>query len=203
VHRQREPCSICARYADVDVNDGDHVQGSKYASATLVMYSDFECLHCRRAYGTVKRLFAALPDSLRLVFRHFPIVRDHPHAGIAAMAAEAAAHQGRFWEMHDVLFANQRALHAGALRGYAESLGLDLEQFDRDFVDAATKARIERDITIGHAMGVRSTPEFFLNGERLDNAWDLSRLRTAIIRGAATPSSARALPRPASLQSTD
>jgi protein-disulfide isomerase len=164
------------------VDELDHVRGSDRATTTLVMYSDFECLHCRRAYATVKRLLAELPGMVRLVFRHFPLVHDHPHAGIAAKAAEAAARQGRFWKMHDMLFANQRALHASALRDYAGTLGLDLEQFDRDLADAAIKERVERDIASGRAIGVRGTPEFFLNGWRLGNPWDLSALRTTIER---------------------
>jgi protein-disulfide isomerase len=120
----------------------------------------------------------------RLVFRHFPLVSEHPHAGLAARAAEAAARQGRFWEMHDALFANQRFLDADALRSYAADVGLDLHRFDRDLVDPGIAARIGQHIASGRAVGVRSTPTFFLNGQRSNNAWDLSALRTAIVTSA-------------------
>ena len=179
------PHSVAPRQLASPVDERDHVQGSLHAPTTLVMYSDFECLHCRRVYASLKRILADLPAILQLVVRHFPLVHDHPHAGIAARAAEAASRQGRFWEMHDMLFENQSALHAHALRGYAGAIGLDLDMFDRDLADNAVTDRVERDIASGRSNGVRGTPDLFVNGRRLEDAWNLTALRSAIVQAAA------------------
>jgi formate-nitrite transporter family protein len=167
------------------VNGRDHVQGSDDAPVTLLIYADFQCLQCGRAYAMLKELVEELPGTFRLAFRHFPLTSVHPHAGIAAKAAEAAARQGRFWEMHDTLFANQRFLDADALRDYAEDIGLDLVQFERDVVDPEIAARVERHILSGRESGVSSTPTFFLNGRMSHDTWDLGALRTAILVAAA------------------
>jgi protein-disulfide isomerase len=176
--------SVLHQQAGQLVHEHDHVRGPGRAPVTLVKYSDFQCLHCGRAYSMLKTLLAELPDMFRLVFRHFPLVPEHPHAGVAARAAEAAARQGRFWQMHDALFENQRFLDADALRSYAETLGLDLEQFGRDLNDVAITARVERHIASGRASGVRGTPTLFLNGRPYGDAWDLDALRKGIMYAA-------------------
>jgi protein-disulfide isomerase len=166
------------------VHADDHILGAVHAPVTLVEYADFECLQCGRAYPDLQRVVAELPGAVRLVYRHFPLTWDHPHAGDAARAAEAAARQGRFWEMHDTLFRNQRHLDREALAAYAESIGLDVERFLRDFADPEIAARVARDMASGRASGVRGTPTFFLDGRRYENAWDLDALRGAIERAA-------------------
>src|SRR3712207_2432708 len=112
--------------------DRDHVRGPVDAPLTLVEYGDFECPFCGRATGTVEELRARFGNQLRYVFRHVPLVDVHPHARLAAEAAEAAAAQGRFWEMHDRLFAGQDRLTAEDLLGYAAATGLDVPRFARD-----------------------------------------------------------------------
>ena len=169
----------------------DHVRGPAFAPVTLIEYADFECLHCGRVYGILQRLTTSVPDTFRLVYRHFPLGWEHPHANDAARAAEAAARQGRFWEMHDMLFRHQDALDREALRAYAEDLGLDLARFDADLADQATLARVERDVASGERSGVRGTPTFFLNGARYSDPWDLDVLRAAIARAALDAPGAR------------
>lgn len=174
-------------------DEHDHAQGPDDAPVTLLIYADFQCLQCGRAYGMLKELLADLPGVFRLVYRHFPLTSEHPHAGIAAKAAEAAARQGRFWDMHDMLFANQRFLDTDALRAYANRLGLDTEAFERDLISPDVAARVEQHLALGRASGVHSTPTFFLDGRVSEDAWDLNALRTAIIAAARS--------RPASRQS--
>ena len=167
------------------VSETDHVAGPAAAPVTLVEYGDFECLHCGRAYPILRELRGELPETLRLVFRHFPMGWEHPHAAGAAKAAEAAARQGRFWAMHDELYEHQRLLDPDALRAHAEVIGLDLAQFDRDIHDPAVAARVQRDLASGRSSGVRGTPTFFLNGVRYGDPWDLDALRAAIAGAAA------------------
>src|SRR5437868_1452438 len=121
--------------------DRDHIQGAATAPVTLVEYGDYECPYCGAAYPIVKEIQARMGDRLRFVFRNFPITTSHPHAQHAAEAAEGAAAQGRFWQMHDLLYENQRRLDDPALRSYAETLGLDVEQFDRELTEHVHSAR--------------------------------------------------------------
>src|ERR1700738_3193044 len=122
------------------VNARDHVAGPDDAPVTLVEYGDFECPYCGMAHPIVKSAQRQLGDQLRLVFRNFPLAEAHPHARLAAQAAEAAGAQGRFWEMHDMLFEHQNALEFEDLVGYAKSLGLDTAQFAHD-LEAGTYAK--------------------------------------------------------------
>jgi protein-disulfide isomerase len=140
----------------------DHVRGPDGAPVLLV-YGDYECPYTRAAYRSVEVLERrGLP--FRFAFRQFPLVEIHPHALQAAVAALAADEQGRFWEMHEVLFANQKALGRDALNGYAAHLGLDVERFRRDFASDAQLRRLERDVAGGLAAGVHGTPTLFLDG---------------------------------------
>ena len=148
------------------IQDDDHVIGPDTAAITLVAYCDFECPYCGRAYPIIKRLHARLTDSLRFVFRHFPLTHKHPLAQQAAEATEAAAAQGQFWAMHDLLFEHQDALEERDLYIYAESLDLDVGRFKREFVGRVHAQRVNRDVVSGRQSGVKGTPTFFINDVR-------------------------------------
>jgi Na+:H+ antiporter, NhaA family len=143
--------------------DRDHVRGPVEAAVTLVEYGDYQCPYCGDAYPVVNELLARFGDRLRVVFRHMPLEDIHPRARAAALAAEAAAAQGRFWDMHDRLFQHQRELGDAQLRGHAEAIGLDLDRFDRDLADPELARRVEDDEASGARSGVPSTPRFFVN----------------------------------------
>jgi protein-disulfide isomerase len=165
--------------------DRDHIQGPSNAAVTLVEYGDYQCPYCGAAYPIVKQLQQAMGDALRLVFRNFPITTAHPHAELAAEAAEAAAAQGQFWPMHDLLYENQQRLGAGDLRGYADRLGLDGERFERDLEDHAYAARVREDFMSGVRSGVNGTPTFFINGARHDDSYDFDTMLAALQQAAA------------------
>jgi protein-disulfide isomerase len=166
-------------------DDRDHIQGPANAAVTLVEYGDYECPYCGAAYPIVKELQARMGDRLKFVFRNFPITTSHPHAEQAAEAAEAAAAQGRFWEMHDLLYENQRRLRDQDLHVYAEQLGLDVEQFDKDLAEHVHASRVREDFMSGVRSGVNGTPSFYVNGARHDDSYDLETLLAALERAAA------------------
>ena len=143
----------------------DHVRGPDDAPVTLVEYGDFQCPYCGEAYPVVNELRARFGDQLRFVFRHMPLSDLHPRAPFAAEAAEAAAAQDRFWEMHDRLFEHQHELEDSDLRAHAEAVGVaDGARFDAELHDHAHAARVEEDYRSGAESGVPSTPRFFVNG---------------------------------------
>src|ERR671917_1347748 len=129
----------------VPVGERDHVRGPASAEVTLVEYGDFECPYTRRAHPVARRLGQEFGDRLLFVFRNFPLTRIHPHAQAAAEAAEAASAQGRYWEMHDLLFDNQRHLEHEYLRRYAHRLGFDPERFDRELAQHVYACRVRED----------------------------------------------------------
>jgi protein-disulfide isomerase len=153
------------------VSARDHTAGPDDAPVTLVEYGDYECPYCGMAHPVVKAAQRELGDQLRFVFRNFPLAEAHPHARIAAQAAEAAGAQGRFWEMHDILFEHQDALEPQDLVGYARSLGLDIVQFESDLEAGTYAKRVRDDFRSGVKSGVNGTPTFFVNGERYDGSW--------------------------------
>lgn len=153
------------------VSERDHATGPEDAPVTLVEYGDYECPYCGMAYLVVKSAQRDLGEQLRFVFRNFPLAEAHPHARLAAEAAEAAAAQGKFWETHDVLFEHQDALEAEDLVGYAKSLGLELAQFARDLKDPKYTKRVRDDFRSGVRSGVNGTPTFFINGNRYEGSW--------------------------------
>ena len=152
---------------------------------TLVEYGDYECPYCGAAYPIIKEVQARMGARLRFVFRNFPITTSHPHAEQAAEAAEAAAAQGRFWPMHDVLYENQKRLGAADLRGYAEQLGLDVEPFDQELAEHVHAERVREDFMSGVRSGVNGTPTFYINGARHDDSYDIETLLAALGRAAA------------------
>jgi protein-disulfide isomerase len=165
--------------------DRDHVQGPAGAAVTLVEYGDYECPYCGAAYPIVKEVQSRMGETLRFVFRNFPITTSHPHAEQAAEAAEAAATQNRFWEMHDVLYENQSNLRDADLRAYADTLSLDVEQFDNELSEHVHAPRVREDFMSGVRSGVNGTPTFFINGTRHDDSYDLETLLAALKEAAA------------------
>lgn len=142
----------------------DHIRGSSRPLVTLVEYGDFQCPYCGDAYPVVHELLDRYDGRLRFVFRHMPLTDLHPRARAAAQAAEAAAAQGHFWEMHDRLFEHQQELADGDLAAHASAIGLDLDRFERDLRDGLYFDRINDDYRSGAQSGVPSTPRFFVNG---------------------------------------
>jgi protein-disulfide isomerase len=145
-----------------------------------VEYGDYECPYCGAAYPIVKEVQSRMGDGLRFVFRNFPITTSHPHAEQAAEAAEAAATQARFWEMHDLLYENQNHLRDADLRSYAETLSLDVEQFENELSEHVHAPRVREDFMSGVRSGVNGTPTFFINGRRHDDSYDLETLLAAL-----------------------
>jgi Na+:H+ antiporter, NhaA family len=158
----------------------DHVEGPAQAELELVMYGDFECPYCTAAYPIVKRVREMLGDRLIFAFRHFPLRDIHPFAQGAAEAAEAAAAQGAFWEMHDRLYEARGALRPDDLIAHAEALGLDADRVS-DELDSSTHAqRVERDVESGVASGVPGTPGFFVAGRLHAGSFDAGSLIAAL-----------------------
>src|SRR5205085_1784630 len=160
----------------VPVNPSDHNLGPSHATATIVECGDFECPNCKQAAPAVKLLLQRFTGRVRFVYRHFPLEEVHPHALHAALAAEVAAGQRKFWPMHDLLFDNQRHLKLPQLRGYAERLELDMVRYDADMADTVYLQRVREDIEGATRSGVRATPTFFLNGVIADVSGGMQRL---------------------------
>src|SRR5829696_2153382 len=162
------------------VGTRDHLRGPKDAPVTLVKYGDYECPYCAEAHPLLKELQERAGEQVRFVFRHFPLDSTHPRARRAAQAAEAAASQGRFWEMHDLLYERQDELGEEDLMRYAAELGLDLRQFEEDLTNDDHAGRIDEDRLGGDRAGVRGTPAFFVNGVRYKGPMDLDGLLAAV-----------------------
>ena len=172
----------------------DHLRGPAEAPVTLVEYGDFECPYCGRAEPVMRELLSDFGD-VRYVWRHLPLSDVHPNAQIAAEAAEAAAAQGAFWEMHDLLLDHQGELRPRDLHAYAEQLELDLERFSEDVRRHAGAPHIEEDVDSADASGVTGTPTFFVNERRHDGAYDIETL-SAAVREAGARSTIRRRPAP-------
>jgi len=166
-------------------DDRDHVQGPADAAVTLLEYGDYECPFCGAAYPIVKHVQETMGERLRFVFRNFPITTAHPHAEQAAEAAEAAAAQGQFWPMHDLLYENQRHLETDDLIAYASRLGLDVPRFQRELADHVHAARVREDFMSGVRSGVNGTPTFYIDGERYEGSYDAEPLLDALKQAAA------------------
>jgi protein-disulfide isomerase len=162
------------------VGKRDHVRGDRTAPLMLVEYGDYECPYCGAAYPIVAEVRRILGDQLRFVFRNFPLTEVHPHALQAAEAAEAASPRGRFWEMHDLLFENQKRLRTQDLLRYAQTLGLDTDRVEADLAEHTYEPRIREDVVSGARSGVNGTPTFFVNGVRHDGGYDLETLLEAL-----------------------
>jgi Na+/H+ antiporter NhaA len=163
-----------------EVDEDDHVRGPDDAPVTIVEYGDFECPYCGRAEPAIRELLAERGKEIRYVFRHLPLTDVHPHAQLAAEAAEAAGSQGKFWEMHDLLLDHQDALTGKDLLRYAEELGLDVERFRNELRRHEHDGRVARDVESAELSGVSGTPTFFINGQRHHGAYDLATLTNAV-----------------------
>jgi protein-disulfide isomerase len=157
----------------------DHMRGPDKSPVTVVEYGDFECPYCGEAEPVIRELLADYGD-VHYVWRHLPLTDVHPHAQLAAEGSEAAARQGKFWEMHDLLLAHQGALTAKDLVGYAGELGLDTDKFTADLRRHAGAAKVASDVDSADLSGVSGTPTFFVNGQRHYGAYDIDSLSAAV-----------------------
>ncbi len=162
------------------VSDRDHIRGPATALLTLVEYGDYECPYCGAAYPVVEEIRRKLGKRLRFVFRHFPLSQMHPHAQDAAEAAEAAATQDRFWEMHDTLYTHQQALDENHLLKYAVAVGVDPMLVQRALAEDAFLDHVREDFISGARSGVNGTPTFFIEGIRFDGPPDFDSLLAAL-----------------------
>ncbi|QOY95775.1 DsbA family protein [Massilia sp. UMI-21] len=167
--------------SQVQIMEGDHVRGSPDADVVIIEYGDFQCPYCARAHPTLSGLQQQYGERITLVYRHLPL-GIHPYAEAAAEAAEAAAHQGRFWDMHDSLFAHQAQMAPAQLPLLAQQLGLDAARFDEDLSRRKHRERIQRQAAEGKALGADGTPSFFINGERYHGDSDRDSLTAAVER---------------------
>jgi protein-disulfide isomerase len=165
----------------VPVGAGDHVRGPADAPVTLVEYGDYQCPYCGEGYPVVRALERHFGRGLRFVFRNFPLTQMHPHAQHAAEVAEAAGAQGKFWELHDLLYTHQDALADADLVDYAEAAGADAAAVQQALTAHTFAPRVREDFRGGVKSGVNGTPSFFINGARYDRAHDLASLTEAIV----------------------
>ncbi|MFZ2681596.1 MAG: thioredoxin domain-containing protein [Patescibacteria group bacterium] len=168
-----------------EVTAADHVYGPESAAVTIIEYADFQCPTCAAYAPLLEQLLGNNQDNVRLVYRYFPLQTIHPNATIASQAAEAADRQGKFWEMHDLIFAkqaewNRLANPRDTFSTYAESLGLDVAQFQTDMDSKEAKNRVNADYRSGLSAGVSGTPTFFINGEPLENPKGLEAFQAVI-----------------------
>jgi formate-nitrite transporter family protein len=158
----------------------DHAHGPEDAPYTLVEYGDYECPDCGRLYVTLRDLQSDIASRLRVVFRHYPLSGIHHHAQQAAEAAEAAGAQGKFWEMHMLLFERQAALHTKDLIRYAGELNLDVQRFRNELKNQTYRDNVRADFIAGVQNGVYRTPGLFLNGVRYDDDWGRESLQSLL-----------------------
>jgi protein-disulfide isomerase len=158
----------------------DHETGNPHAHVTLVEYGDYECSRCAQAEAATRLLLDAYGDRLRFVFRHFPDAEAHPHAELAAEAAEAAAAQGKFWEMHALLFSQSQHLSAAAIMRDAATLELDMTRFRADLDDHVYLQRVREHHAAGVRLGLRGTPCFFLDDVAVDVSFSLQNLEHCV-----------------------
>ncbi|UPQ76063.1 DsbA family protein [Chryseobacterium nepalense] len=150
------------------VNKTDHAQGNDNADLTIVEYGDYQCPYCGAAYPVLKELMKEFKGQVNFVFRNFPLSEMHPYARPAAIAAEAADLQGKFWEMHDVIYENQQSLNESFLFQLAEKIGLNLSQFKEDIQKPELEKKVDSDFESGIISGVNGTPSFFINGNKFN-----------------------------------
>jgi protein-disulfide isomerase len=154
-------------------------KGPASAAVTIVEFSDFQCPYCSRVGPTLAKALSDYPDDVRVVYKHYPL-SFHPQALPAAKASAAAGKQGKFWEMHDLLFQNQRRLNEAAFKGFAEKLGLDMAQFEKDYASAEIAKLVQEDMTLARSLGVTGTPGFFVNGRFMSGAQPYSAFKSKI-----------------------
>src|SRR5258706_14242727 len=163
----------------IPIENRDHIRGRTDAPVALLEYGDYECPHCGRAYVILKRIEQEMGDDLLFAFRNFPLSQIHPHAFHAAYAAEAAALQNKFWEMHSMIFEHQDTLDDPHLVMFAGRLGLDRNRFVHDMTSTAVQQHVQEDFMSGIRSGVNGTPTFFINGTRYDGSYEYKFLSDA------------------------
>lgn len=173
--------------AALTINDQDHVTGEATAPVTIVEYSDFQCPACAYYYPILKDVKTKAGAKLRIVYRHFPLRQSHKYAQIAAQASIAASKQGKFWEMHDLLFERQRSWPLATdvtktMKDYAGELGLNADQFAADLDSSETKDRVERDIASGTSLKLLGTPTVYINGKAFATPFTADKLLAEINR---------------------
>jgi protein-disulfide isomerase len=166
----------------IPVGKDDHVSGPASAPVTLVEYGDYQCPACGAAYPMIKAIQKRLGAELRFVFRNMPLNEVHPNAELAAESAEAAAAQGKFWEMHDAIYENQDQLAPGMVSGLAKRLHLDMARFEEDLASRRFRDHVKRDFLGGVRSGVNGTPTFFIDGDRYDGVLSEHALESALRR---------------------
>ena len=176
---RRQPPKDDNKVYKVEVKPGDAIKGNPNAPVTIVEFSDFQCPFCSRVNPTIKKIMDTYGDKVRIVFKHNPLA-FHKDAPLASEAALAAGAQGKFWEMHDALFANQRKLKRPDLEKYAAQIGLNLDQFNADLNSHKFKAQVDADLAQARSIGVRGTPNFFVNGKKLTGAQPFPRFKAKI-----------------------
>jgi protein-disulfide isomerase len=167
------------------VTEDDHVRGPADAPVTVLEYGDYECPYCRGAFRDVQQMLDEYRGKIRFVFRNFPIEQLHPHAEQAAEAAEAAAAQGKFWEMYELLLQPYAHLDTDALVSCAELIGLDIPRFREDVTGRRYARKIDSDVQEGLRNGVNATPKFYVNGQRVDGKVPLEHVED-LVRNAIT-----------------
>ncbi|MEB3359619.1 MAG: thioredoxin domain-containing protein [Synechococcales bacterium] len=165
------------------ISQRDHIQGATTAPFSLVQYGDYQCPHSGAIYPILQSLLQELGDQVCFAYRHFPRSNIHPDAQHAAEAAEAAASQEKFWQMHDCLFTHQHALGNGYLVDYAALIGLNVQQFLREMGSDLHVNRVWEDMVSGTRSGVRQTPTLFVNGSRYSGEWSEGSLRQTLLQG--------------------
>lgn len=186
-HAQTRPSSVIADPTILAVKPGDWVRGNpETAKAILVEYSDFQCPACGVYHSILRQLESDMGADIAIVYRHFPLTAIHPNAETAARAAQAAGAQGKFFEMHDMLFTEQQTWSsekdvANIFAGYAEKLGLDVARFKEDMDAPTTKDAVKNNMQEGTTLGLRGTPSFFLNGNSLPTTRTYAEFKTSII----------------------
>lgn len=158
----------------------DHILGPADARVTLLEYGDFECPSCAQAAPAVKIMRSRFGRQVRFVFRHFPLREVHPHAELAAEAAEAAGAQGKFWPFHDLLFTHQHRLGEAHLRDHAQQVGLDMARYENEMRDHVYLQRVQEQMQAADQLRVRATPSFYLNGAFVDVSFGLTHLQQAV-----------------------
>lgn len=180
------PVAMDSKTSLLSVQEGDWVKGHSDAPVTLIEYADFQCPACGAYFPVIDQLLTEMEGKVKVVMRHYPLIQAHPNALIAARASEAAGRQGKFWEMHALLFKNQREWSGAAdpmkaiFPSYAGKIGLSMDQFKKDAADSSIDDKINRDRATGDELGIEGTPMFILNGEKIPNPKTFEDLRLIV-----------------------
>ncbi|WP_421940730.1 DsbA family protein [Pedobacter sp.] len=150
------------------VNGNDHIEGPSSAPVEIVEFGDYQCPYCGQAYPIIKDIQVLFEGQIKFIFRNFPLQEIHPLAFLAAQSAEAAALQGKFWEMHNAIYENQTGMSEEFFIKTATEIGLDLKQFQEDVASESVRERVEADFESGVRSGVNGTPSFYVNGQKFD-----------------------------------